>query len=71
MDVKLQLPASSFPGGVHRSQSEGFWIYGSYLGHGASTSSQLEVPRLHSRPRILQRIEEESRGKIQLSRIAG
>lgn len=60
---KLQLPAASFPSWEHSSQSETLWIYGSYLGHGASASSQLKVPRLHSRPRILQRSEEESTGK--------
>lgn len=60
---KLQLPAASFPSWEHSSQSETWWIYGSYLGHGASASSQLKVPRLHSRPRILQRSQEESTGK--------
>lgn len=60
---KLQLPAYSFPDIATLSQSDCFWYYGSCLRHGASTSSQLEVPRLHSRPRTLQRSEGGSTGK--------
>ncbi|CAB1453679.1 unnamed protein product [Pleuronectes platessa] len=70
---RLQFPACSLPDPACPSQSQAPSVAGRCVGHGASASSQLEVPRLHSGARILQRSEGETSGrkKRQLSHTAG